>query len=188
MNSKYFKNVDIADKTQEEQLALYDQVLIQSVLAMSEEELSELKEQYCIYLAEELKKEKVGHYKYNDMSYTISMYSSMSLEEFRQSMLFSRTFEENVASLGPGKPRMMPINIRTYIHLGAPLIPDLVRDFSRDSVEHPESYVSEQELEIIKEDAKLRAEDIKEKLKVGMSLYDAVNTEIGYRDTQGKSK
>ena len=54
-------------------------------------------------------------------------------------------------------------------------------DYSKEDIEG--GNLVPEALQIIKSDAKQRAEDVKEKLESGMTLYNAVQSDVGYRES-----
>ncbi len=154
----------------------YKQMEIQGILAMSEEEVSTIKSQFCDFLEREQKK-----YPEEKMGALAELYGKLSPEEFKASMLRPSVL---------GDLRKYSFKAGYYVLFGTePSInaekPDfaygMTYDYSKEDIEG--GNLVPEALQIIKSDAKQRAEDVKEKLESGMTLYNAVQSDVGYRES-----
>lgn len=155
----------------------YKQMEIQGILAMSEEEVSTIKSQFCDFLEREQKK-----YPEEKISALAGLYSALSPEEFKASMLRPSVL---------GELRKYSFKAGYYITVGPEHSvlgeerPDfaygMTYDYSEVDIEG--GNLEPEALQIIKNDAEQRAEDVKEKLESGMTLYKAVKSDVGYRES-----
>ena len=159
----------------------FHQTVIQGILAMSEEELTALKSEYCSTLT--LQARQYQNYA-QAINKLIGVYSSLTPEEFRTSML-----KPDVLGIaGMTDLKKFAIDSASYIRNGKLDADAVGMDYiySDDDIRNPR--LSEAMQDLIKKEAEQRAQDIKEKLDAGMSLNEAVNSELGYRNNKRISK
>ena len=154
----------------------FNQITIQGVLTMSVEELEALKKEYCIILSNQ---------QYNSsISSLINIYSSMTPENFRYSMLNPSYLEIT----GITNLKKYAINSTSYINFGN-LDQDSIgmnHSYSLDDITNSKLPIKLQEL--IKLEAMQRSQDIKDKLNSGMSLQEATNSKLKYKNILKKQK
>lgn len=158
----------------------FHQKAIQGVLAMSQEELEALKNEYCDILAKEQRKWP------NEPISTLSgVYAAMTPEEFRYSLLHPSV----LGTSGMTELKKYAINSASYINRDYYSLKDSMGmgyDYSEDDIKN--SDLTEAMQNLIKQEAKQRAQDVKEKLESGMTLEEATSSELGYRNKQGISR